>query len=59
MKKLFFLSIASVTLLISACTQCYTCTFGNDTIEDYCGRGSELKDAVDVAESVGYTCEKR
>jgi hypothetical protein len=59
MKKLLFLSMACTTLFMSAFTQCYTCTFGTDTIEDYCGRGSELKDAVDVAESVGYTCEKR
>jgi hypothetical protein len=59
MKKLLFLSMACATLFMSACTQCYTCTFDTDTIEDYCGRGSELKDAVDVAESVGYTCEKR
>lgn len=59
MKKLFFLSIASLTLLMSACTQCYTCTFDTNFIEDYCGRGNELKDAVSVAESVGYICEKR
>jgi hypothetical protein len=60
MKKILFLFAIATTLLMAACTQCYTCTIPNtDTIVDYCGRGSDLKDLVNTAESVGYTCEKR
>lgn len=60
MKKIFFLSVVATMFSMAACTQCYTCTIPNtDTIVDYCGRGSDLKDLVNTAESVGYTCEKR
>ena len=61
MKKLllFLLPVAAMFSIV-ACNQCYTCTIRNtDVIVDYCGRGSDLEDLVNTAESVGYTCEKR
>ena len=60
MKNLVIIASLAFVCFMSACTQCYTCTIPNtDTITDYCGKGSELSDAVEVAESVGYKCEKR
>ena len=60
MKKLIYLSFLAILAATTSCDKCYTCTIPNTTnSEDYCGRGSDLNDLVDAAESVGYTCEKR
>ncbi len=60
MNKLNFLWIAFFVLVFHSCEQCYTCRIENtSTYQDYCGKRKELKKSIDLAESVGFKCEKR
>jgi len=60
MKKLIYLSFLAILAATTSCDKCYTCTIaGTTNEEDYCGKGKDVEDLVDAAESLGYSCEKR